>query len=79
MGNNSTLRNKNETSICGDEKGNEFGFDLNVSMEDFNNSLMSQRNNKNNDIKTSFNEYINKLNNNVNMNSIDIETNEKLC
>ena len=76
LGSNSTLSYKTDMSFNGNEKS-KYGFDLDLSREESNNSLMIPKGRSNIEIKISFNDYINKLNNNIDMNKVNIETNEK--
>ena len=76
LGNNSTLKERNETSFF-EEKSYDYGIDLNLSKIESNNSLMMSKINSDMTKKPDFNEFINQLNNNINLNSIDIETHEK--
>ena len=76
LGNNSTLRERNEISFFMDEKSMDLGLD--ISREELSNSVIISSSNKNKlEFKTSFNEYLNELNINMSKNNIDIETHEK--
>ena len=76
LGSNSTLSYKSDLSFNGKEKS-RYGLDLSLNEEESINSLMIPKVRSNMEIKLSFNDYINKLNNNIDMNKINIETNEK--
>ena len=77
LGNNTTLKEREETSFVMDEKSFDFGLD--ISREELSHSVIinSSENINKLDFKTSFNDYLNELNNNINENTINIETHEK--
>lgn len=74
LGNNSTLKDRNEMSLCV-EKSLDFGLD--ITREDLSKSMNINGINNKIDLKTSFNDYIKELNNNINRSTIEIETHEK--
>ena len=76
LGNNSTLKDRNDSSFF-DEKSFDLGLDLSLSKIESNNSLIMSKIQSNREVKPDFNEFINNLNNKIKMNTIDIETNEK--
>ena len=77
LGNNTTLKEREDTSFVMDEKSFDLGLD--ISREELSNSvIISSSSNINKlDLKTSFNDYLNELNSNINKNTINIETHEK--
>ena len=77
LGNSTTLKIRNEMSFPNQENSSYYGFDLNLSKEQSNNSLRIGKAKSDMEIKSSFNDYINKLNNNINIDKIDIETHEE--
>ena len=77
LGNNTTLKEREDTSFVMDEKSFDLGLD--ISREELSNSvIISSSSNINKlDLKNSFNDYLNELNSNINKNTINIETHEK--